>query len=410
MKKGMALLALALVLVMVLEGCGAGSRSGQDSEGAKTLRVVMGLSETEWDVMKKDIFPKFEQEHGIKIEAVQAEAGDVPDLLAAQVGAGKVNIDLITQDVNALYGLFSRDLVEDLSAYRSELPKEVIPAMIDVSTFDGRLFFLPYRPNVEITYYNEKAFEDHGLKPPTNWEELLAAAKAFYEQDGVGRVAIKANQSVDQVLHLFDFIRSAGGDPYVLNDEGSKRAFQFLKELAPYLAPDSKTADWNTMNQYLATDAVYLGQNWPFGVNVIVEKGGKKEIKAYHGWSGPVKESHVLGGEVIGIPKGAPHKDEALQFARYLMSKDVQEILVSKLAWPAVRSDAYGHVTDWQKPYFEAIKEALEKAEPRGNVDYWPTVEKALLDAYRDIVVQGKDVDATLDHYASVIQSAQGGK
>jgi trehalose transport system substrate-binding protein len=115
----------------------------------------------------------------------------------------------------------------------------------------------------------------------------------------------------------------------------------------------------------------------------------------------------VLGGEVLGIPAGAPNKDLAVKLMEYLMSKEVQEILVSKLAWPSSRSDAYGTVADWQKPYFAAINEAMKVAEPRPNLTWWADLEKALNDAFREIVIEGKDVKVTLDKYAAVIEAAK---
>lgn len=89
------------------------------------------------------------------------------------------------------------------------------------------------------------------------------------------------------------------------------------------------------------------------------------------------------------------------------MSKEVQETLVSKLAWPSSRSDANGKVADWQKPYFEAINEAMKVTEPRPNITWWADLEKALNDAFREIVIEGKDVKPTLDKYAGVISAAK---
>lgn len=395
---------LALSLVA---GCSTKKEATPQQGGQKVLRVAMGLGEDEWKVMRSDILPKFEKDNNVKVEAVQVEAKDIVEKLSAQQKANKVEIDLITQDVNELYALVDRGIVDDLTANKNIIPKTAIKGMIDVGTFDGKLLFLPYRPNVEIAYYNEKKFQEVGLTPPKNWDELMNVAKTFKGKEKIGRVAIKANLDIDNVLHIFDFVRSAGGDPYVLNDEGSVKAFTYLQQLYPYLSPDSKKANWNFMNQFLATDSVYLGQNWPFGVNKIVKEGGKKEIKAYSGWAGPVKESHTLGGEVIGIPKGTPNKDLALKFAEYLMSKDVQETLVAKLAWPSVRTDAYGKVEEWQKPYFDAVNKALQNAEPRGNVKYWPTVQQSLIDAFKDIVQNGKPVKETLDIYAKKIADAK---
>lgn len=403
-RKMLALLIITVLAFTTLAGC-AGTEKA--SEEQKVLRVSMALGESEWEVMKNKVFPIFEKENNVKIEAVQIEAADLITKLEAMHKAGKMEIDIITQDNMQLAQLVEKGLVEDLSEYRDMIPENVIKALIPVGEFNGKLYFMPYRPNVEINFYNEKKFNEYGIKPPTNWDELLEVAKILKEKEGIGRVAIKGTLDGNTTVQLFEFIRQAGGDPLVLNDEGSIKAYTFLKELWPYLSPDSKKADWNTMNKYLATESVYYGANWPFGVNVIVRDGGKKEIKAHDGFAGPVKKSKVLGGEVIGIPVGSPNKELAVKFMQFLMSKETQEILVTEMGWPSSRTDAYGKVEEWQKPYFEAVKEALKVSQPRPNVTYWDTVDKALNDAFREIVIEGKDVKATLDKYAKVIADAK---
>lgn len=403
-----------LLVTGLLAGCTTKPTTPSGGEPApaskpetKTLHVVMGLGESEWKVMREDVFPAFEKANNVKIEAVQVESADVVKKLEAMKSAGKMEIDLITQDNMALAPLVDKGLVEDLSAYRSKIPSSIIPSLIPVGEFGGKLYFMPYRPNVEINFYNETAFNKYGLKPPATWDELLSVAKTLHQKEGIGKIGLKLTLDGGTTVQTFEFVRQAGGDPMVLNDEGSIKAFTFLKELYPYLAPDAKKADWNTTNKYLATDAFYEAANWPFGVGVIVDEGGRKDIKAYGGWKGPVKASKVLGGEVIGIPAGAPNKELAVKFAEHLMSKEVQEVLVAKLAWPSSRSDANGKVADWQKPYFEAINAAMATTEPRPNVTYWADVEKAHTDAFREIVMEGKDVKATLDKYHDVIEAAK---
>lgn len=400
--KGIMLLVVLLIATVALAGCGNDSK-----DETRTLNVVMGLGESEWQVMEEHIFPAFEKEHGVKIRAYQVEAEDTVKQLESMHKAGKMEIDLIAQDNMQLAPLVEKGLVQDLSKYRDIIPDSTIPSMVPVGEFDGKLYFMPYRPNVEITYYNEDKFNEYGLDVPRTWDDLLYVAKTFYEAEGIGRVAIKGTLDGNTTVHLFDFIKSAGGDPLVLNDEGSVAAFTFLQELYPYLSPDTRRADWNTMNRFLATESVYLGQNWPFATNVIVRDSGKEEIKAYEGWAGPVKKSNVLGGEVLGIPTGAPNEDLAVEFMKYLMSKEVQEVLVSEMGWPSMRDDAYGKVEEWQQPYFEAINETLKYAEPRPNVTYWADVDRALNDAFREIAIEGKPVKETLDKYAAVIEAAK---
>jgi trehalose transport system substrate-binding protein len=375
--------------------------------GRTEVSVMMGLGEAEWRVMREQVFPPFEQQHGVKIHSIQAEAPDAAKKLVALHRAERMGVDLVTQDVLWLAPLVSAGVMEDLSALRDTIPDTVMPHLVEVGTFDGALYFMPYRPNVQIAYYHEEKFATYGLHPPQTWDELLAVARTFRQAEGIGRVLVQGTLDQSTTSQVIEFIWAAGGDPLLLNDPGSVQAFTFLQQLAPYLAPETRRANWNTTNTFLATEAVYLARNWPFGVQLLVKAAGKTAIKAYHGWRGPVRQAHVLGGEVIGIPKGAPQRELGLELMRYLMSKPVQELLVSQLGWPSFRGDAYGTVEAWQAPYFAAVQEALTYAQPRPRVAYWAQLDRALTGAFRDIVYDGKPVQATLERYHQQLQQAR---
>jgi trehalose transport system substrate-binding protein len=360
---------------------------------------MMGLAEVEWRVMREQVFPPFEQQHQIRLRGVQAEAPDAAKKLVAMHRAKRMEVDLITQDVLQLAPLVHAGVMEDLSMYREAIPTTALPHLSEVGTFDGSIYFMPYRPNVQIAYYNAEKFRAYELQPPQTWPELLAVAQRFHQAEGVGRVLVQGTLSPNTTTQVIEFIWAAGGDPLVLNDPGSAQAFSFLQQLAPYLAPETRRADWNTTNAFLATESVYLARNWPFGIHLLVQEAGKTQIKAYHGWRGPVRESHVLGGEVIGIPHGVRQRELALEFMQYLMSKPVQEMLVSSLGWPSFRSDAYGNIQAWQAPYFAAVQEALAQAQPRPQVGYWAQLDRALTGAFREIVYESHPVQATLDRY-----------
>jgi trehalose transport system substrate-binding protein len=375
--------------------------------GSTEVSVMMGLGEAEWRVMREQIFPPFEQKYGVKIRGIQAEAPDAAKKLVALHRAERMEVDVVTQDLLWLAPLVSAGVMEDLSAYRDVIPDTVMPHLVEVGTFDDVLYFMPYRPNVQIAYYHTEKFAAYGLHPPQTWDELLAVAKKFRAAEGIGRVLVQGTLDQSTTSQVFEFIWAAGGDPLVLNDPGSVQAFTFLQQLAPYLAPETRRANWNTTNTFLATEAVYLARNWPFGIQLLVKEAGKTAIKAYHGWRGPVREAHVLGGEVIGIPKGAPQRELGLEFMRYLISKPVQETLVSHLGWPSFRRDAYGAVDTWQAPYFAAVQEALTHAQPRPRVAYWAQLDRALTGAFREIVYDGQPVQATLEYYHRQLQQAR---
>nr|WP_308743297.1 hypothetical protein [uncultured Anaerocolumna sp.] len=72
-----------------------------------------------------------------------------------------------------------------------------------------------------------------------------------------------------------------------MNDEGSIQAFTYLQKLWPELSENTIKASFSSTNGFLAKDEVYYASNWPYGANIIVKDGGKTEIKAYAGFSGP---------------------------------------------------------------------------------------------------------------------------
>jgi trehalose transport system substrate-binding protein len=349
----------------------------------------------------------FQSSAGVQINMVQMESQDVVNQLRAKKTANRMDVDLIAQDNLRLGPLVRDGIVEDLSGDAGLVPSSTIEALVPVTQFDGKRYFFPYRPNVQITYFNEPKFQQYGLQPPATWDDLLKVAQAFKDKEGIGKVAIQGSAGDPLTVTVFEFIKAAGGDPLVLNDAGSVKAFEFLAQLEPLMTPEYRTAKFDTMNTIMSNDTAYLGSNWPFGITVIVDKNGRKDIKAYKGWAGPTKESHVLGGEVLGIPVGAPNRNGALAVAEFLMSKDTQSQLLTKLGWPPMRTDAFGNVPDWQAPYFQAVQEALKNVDARPNVPYWEDASRAMNDAFRDIVQQKQPAKATLDRYASAIEKAK---
>ncbi|MBW3633431.1 MAG: extracellular solute-binding protein [Chloroflexi bacterium] len=375
----------------------------------RTLRMSVALAEDEAQVFEEVIIEGFGQATGGQIELIRIEAIDVIRTLEAQVGSGQVEIDLLAQDNNSLAPLVAGELVEEIPEADQILPPETIQALLPVLSFDNTFYFLPARPNVQITYYNSRRFEEYGLEPPQTWEELLAVGQAIQEQAGVGLLSIQGVPGGAVGVTVTQFLWQAGAEPLELDSEAAVTAFQFMQDLRPYLTPQYPTATFDTTNTYLLNESVILAQNWPFGVNVIVQEGGKEEILTYEGWSGPVANVLVLGGDVFGIVRGTPNRDMALDFFRYFTSREVQETLTSRLGWPAMRTDAFGAVEEWQEPYFESILNALQHARARPNVTYWLQVEQILTNAFNDIVTNGQEVQPTLLRYQQEIDALTDG-
>ncbi len=374
----------------------------------RTLRVSIAMAESEAQVFDELIVQGFKEATGGTIEVSNIEAADVVRTLESQVGSGNVQIDMVVQDNNTLAPLVDGGLVEEIQDAESVMPASTIEALKEVLQFDGTYYFLPARPNVQITYYNSNKFEQYGVEPPKTWDELLSVGQTIQEQAGVGQISVQGVAGGAVGVTVTQFLWQAGGDPLELNNEAGQQAFQFLQDLKPYLTPQYPTATFDTTNTYLLNESVVLAQNWPFGVNVIVQEGGKSEILAYAGWEGPAGNALVLGGDVFGIVKGSQNYDMAVDMAKFWMTRDVQEQLTARIGWAAMRDDALGAVEDWQQPYFEVVSEALAVTKPRPNVVYWTDVENILTEAFSEIVSNGAEVASTLDKYQEQIDALKG--
>src|SRR5699024_9001163 len=148
---------------------------------------------------------------------------------------------------------------------------------------------------------------------------------------GVGQISVQGDAGGPAGVTVTQFLWQAGGDPLEINNDAGIEAFQFMQDLEPFLTPQYPTASFDTTNTYLLNESVVLAQNWPFGVNVIVQEGEKEEVLAYAGWEGPAGNALVLGGDVFGIAKGTQNYDMAIDVARFWMQRSVQEQFTSRI-------------------------------------------------------------------------------
>jgi trehalose transport system substrate-binding protein len=208
----------------------------------KTLRLAVGLAEEERQVYDDDVIPPFKDMTGGDVEIIQIDAADVVTTLQAQVDSGNIEIDILDQDNNSLAPLVANQLVEELPEAQDVIPAETIPALLEVLQFDSKYYFLPARPNVQITYYNEAIFNDAGVQPPQSWDELTSVGQALKDARGVGLIGIQGAAGGPVGVTVTQFIWEAGGDPLKVNSEQGVQAFTFLQGLKDVLTPQYPTA------------------------------------------------------------------------------------------------------------------------------------------------------------------------
>jgi trehalose transport system substrate-binding protein len=417
-RKSLALVAVLAVVGMACGGGGGGGGGGGSPAGTTfagtTITFSTSVAQSEVAGIR-EVLDMFQDQTGAKVNLTQVTAQDLPQKLKVEVDSGNHTIHLFGQDNLALAVLVEDGLVEDLSTV--QIPDGVTPALTP-EKFDGKQYFLPFKPDVRIAYANNARFQEAQISPPKTVDEYLAAAqKLKAAAGGQPKVTLSLASQPDTGplgVTISEWIVSYGGDPLILNDEGSAQAFTTLQQLwqQDLVAKESLQAKYDTEVDYLQGETAWYAQNWPFTSAELADQGLLEEFTVYEGWAGPARAAHVIGGQVLGIPKGVTgkQKDAAIALAQFLLSKEAQEVLVTKNAWASSRADALGVVPEEQKSTYQAIQDALSDGWYRPNVVYWSDVESAMNDAIQMIMVKGESVQSTLDTLHDQIAAAADAK
>lgn len=375
-----------------------------------TVTLTMRLASAEWQVIRQEVVPPFEAACRCRVRSIDVPPETLRQRLKAMQRAGRMEIDLFAQDNMRLQEVVDAGLVAPFTPAETPADAAVYPALLAAGVLSGMRYFVPFRPNVQITYYNAEKFAHYGLQPPRTWPELLAVARTLHAKESLGRVLFQGVGGAPTTTQLYEWIISAGGDPFDFAHPGTRQTFHFLATLRPYLSSESRRAKWNTTNDALAQEVVYLAQNWPFGLPLLVREYGKTAIHTYSGWAGPVREAHVIGGDMLGIPVGAPHRALALALIRHLQSREVQTTLRSRLGWVPLRSDITAPVEAWLQPHMAAIGEALRHGIFRTNVHYWAAYERLVDEAVQRILWRHEEPDRVLPPLAARLTALREGQ
>ena len=391
----------ALLAAVLASGCGQGDEARRSG-----ITLSVSLAEDEKPAVR-EVLERFRAESGIAVTLVSVTATDLPDKLKVEVGAGRPTIDLFAQDNLALRPLVDGGLVQAVDDVA--VPDAVLPGLTP-SRFGGTRYFLPFRPNVQVTYANRARLREAGVAPPRTTAELRTVAQAFKARRGAAKVALPLAEGAPTAITISELVLGFGGDPLLLNDAGAVAAFEFLAGLwrEGLLARESLVAKYDTQVDHLTSETAWLAPNWPFTSGVLARQDLLDRFEVYEGWRGPARAAHVVGGDVLGIPRGVTgrRREQAVRLATFLMSREAQERLVAGNAWPAIRADAYGQVPAPQRETFEAVRRALGDGWHRPGVPYWPDVSDAMNEAVRRILQRGEPVRPVLDGLHGVIAEA----
>ena len=263
--------------------------------------------------------------------------------------------------------------------------------------------------NTKILFYNEKALEEAGVAVPATMDEFVKAVAAVSGKNSAGQTVWGLNEPALAGWNVLPYIWSNGGEitnedntkaSGYINSEKTIAAVQMLAdmakngELSGYNSGDIPMTDGFGTARYIFLlegpwkTAELAGAYPDFNY-------GTSEVPA--GSAGSIS---VLGGEDIAMFNTA-NKEGAWKFMKFMTSEYAQEEM-AKCGQIPVNMTALDSQTV-KDASFAPFLEAITTAKARPTVASWSEIDNALTVAMTDMIVNGADVQQTLDQLAVTI-------
>jgi len=308
-------------------------------------QVVFWQTETEKDRVEiiKSIVSDFEEAYpNIKVTIVTMDENDIPKKIAAAKATGTlpdvVELGLAPANMYAAEGLSdpiaAKEVVDSLGAFR-EGPLKLL-------TVEGGYSAVPLDAWVQLIYYRKDLFAAAGLEPPTNWSNLLKAAKALNNPPNRWGIAVGSNpERLFTQQGIEHFALSNGARLFdkegnvVVNAIGNRTKMTevldfYVNDLIKKYGPPGYV-NWSECQQYYLTDRVAMAVYATYLLGDIARRGAGRP------WTATVKDLPAKTGVVTTLegPTGAKgnygelytlaimkgtNEEEAKTFVKYLLS------------------------------------------------------------------------------------------
>ncbi|MCO5297022.1 MAG: ABC transporter substrate-binding protein [Fimbriimonadaceae bacterium] len=224
--------------------------------------------------------------------------------------------------------------------------EDYIPIYWDICSIRGGLYALPTTPASTALHYNKRLFRQAGLdpeKPPETIEQMDAMAEKLTKRDASGRVVQSGFLPAEPGWWNWGWGFVFGGklwdgkDKITANSPENVRAFEWVQGYSKrYGASDLQSFRSgfgnfaSPQNAFLAEKvAMELQGVWMF--NFISQFAPKLEWAAVP-FPHPADRPDLSGLtfadlDILVIPRGAKHPDEAFEFIRYVQSQKAMEML-----------------------------------------------------------------------------------
>jgi len=256
--------------------------------------------------------------------ATRMQAGDPPDSFQVHAGHELIDSWVKAGKMEPVTFIFEEN------GWLDKYPQGVI----DILSYEGDIWSVPvniHRSNV--MWYNKQVFADNGLEPPASFDEFFAAAEKL-QAAGVTPLALGDN-GIWTATHLFESVllgimgpekyRGLWAGETDWNGAEVTKALETFAQMMKYVNEDHAALSWDQAAQLVADGdaAMTIMGDWAQGYYTSIDLKADED----YGWvpSPGTAGTFIMLSDSFGLPKGAPHRENAVAWLTVCGSKEGQD-------------------------------------------------------------------------------------
>ena len=297
-----------------------------------------------------DVTKDFESKTGIHVNVVLSDYGDMLTKLAAAAAAKTGAYDVISADIPAWW---AAGYLAPLEQRINALPGKSDVLSIDIASYKGHLYGMPWLIDNRVFVYNAKMLKEAGIsEPPKTWSALLSQAEAVKGKGMAYPIMFPWAQHEGEFCDYAAVLASYGGR--LFDDQYTKVLFNgpegvaalttwtdlYRKNLVNRDALASKSfAVSTTLSQGKAT----FGTTWSLLRGMFDDPAKSKVVGQLHVMLYPGGKAGMTGtydgSESLGIAADSKHADAAWKYIEFLTSRDVErQVFIKEKILPIWKS------------------------------------------------------------------------
>ncbi|ERL66238.1 ABC transporter substrate-binding protein [Schleiferilactobacillus shenzhenensis] len=407
-----------VLAALVMTGCG-NSNSGSSSKGSSAAPAKK-VTITFWHGMNGpyqkainniiDDFNKSQNKYVVKGTAQGNYTALQQKIMAA---AKSRSLPTISQTTYTTVPDYSKsNLIEPLDNYMlkgsdkldSASLKDIYPAFLKSSKYEGKYYSIPFSKSTRILYYNQAILDKYNIAKPKTWDDIVAAGNKL-KADGIYGMGFDRSWDME-----FEGLARQAGNPLIapgslkvnLDTPDTLEAANLINNMVKNKTAKTAGADnYFTQGFIQGKAAFYAGSS--AGVTQMVLqapkslKWGTMPLPAYKG----KKATEIAGNDIVMFKSAsADEKKGAWQFMKFLLSTKETAKWAMATGYVPLRKSAMDNA-DYKaylkaKPYNQAAVDSLDDGFQSTAFLGFSEYRNDLLEAVDKMITKGADPKTTL--------------